>query len=122
MDVKAYVCKGIYGREVIFGGGFFTDRSPYREPGPSFGVSDRVNWYGVTTGVSKRIQLALPKSSAPDGVVLVMTGSLRAAVGVGEARTFDLDLNAGDTAPTSRSLSSVAFWEIMPYVGTAVVF
>lgn len=107
---------------VILGGGFFTDRSPFREVGPTFGVTDRVNWYGLTSGVSKRIQLALPNSSAPDGVVLVMTGSLRAAVGVGEARTFDVDLNAGDTAPTSRSVSSVAFWEVMPYIGSSVVF
>jgi len=107
---------------VIFGGGFFTDRAPFREPGPTFGVTDRVNWYGVTSGVSKRIQLALPKSSAADGVVLLMTASVRTALGFGEVSAFDLDLNASDTAPSPRSYSSVVFWELMPYIGTAVIF
>lgn len=106
----------------IVGGGLFTDRSVYREPGPSFGITDKIDWYGLTAGVSKRTPLALTQNPAPDAIVLVTTLSLRAAAGVGQVRALELDLNGTNARPSTNALSDILFWEVMPYLGSAVIF
>lgn len=102
----------------VLGGGAFTDRALLRDVPRQVGA-DRVDYYGVTLGFSKRTPLSLVKNPAPDALVLVTTFSLRAAVGFGEARATTVDLRS--TAERDDR-SSVVFLDLMPYFGSSVLF
>jgi hypothetical protein len=101
------------------GAGAFTDHSPLRELGPAVG-GYRVDYYGVALGVSKRTPLALLRDPSPEALVLVTTLSLRAAAGFGQARAVLLDLTDPDRVSDERA--RVTFWDLMPYLGSSVLF
>ena len=103
----------------IIGGGLFTDRARERRLS-EFISSDRVDYYGLTLGISKRTPLALVQDPAPEALVLVTTLSLRSSVGFGQARAVTLDLDQPDLPRDDRS--DVTFFEVMPYLGSSVVF
>lgn len=105
--------------EWLVGGGVFTDRSTLRSVPVLIG-GDRVDYYGVALGASKRTPLALVRDPSPDALVLVTTFSLRAAAGVGEARATTLELEA--TSGPRDDRSNVTFFDLMPYVGSSVAF
>ncbi len=105
----------------IVGGGVFTDRAVERKL-RDFVTSSRVDWYGLTAGVSKRTLLSLVKDPSPEALVLVTTLSLRAGVGFGQARAITIDLDAPPDAPPRDDRSDVVFFEVMPYLGSSVVF
>lgn len=107
------------GPEWIVGGGLFSDRATVARL-PAFVTSDKVDYYGLTLGVSKRTPLALVKDPKPEALVLVTTLSLRASVGFGEARAVTLDLE--NAAAPRDDRSDVTYYELMPYLGSAVVF
>jgi hypothetical protein len=104
----------------IIGGGVFSDRATSARLAPSV-TSDRVDYYGLTAGVSKRTPLALVKDPKPEALVLVTTLSLRTSVGFGEARAVTIDLDSGSSTPVDAR-SDVTFYEVMPYLGSAVIF
>jgi hypothetical protein len=103
----------------IVGGGLFSDRTNQAKLSP-FIASDRVDYYGLTAGVSKRTPLALVKDPNPEALVLVTTLSLRSSLGFGEARALTIDLDNPGIPRDDRS--DVTFVEIMPYLGSSVVF
>ena len=103
----------------IVGGGLFSDRATLRRLS-DFIASDRVDYYGLTAGVSKRTPLALVQDPSPEALVLVTTLSLRSSVGFGQARALTLDLDQPDLPRDDRS--DVTFFEVMPYLGSSVVF
>jgi hypothetical protein len=103
----------------ILGGGLFTDRSTFAKV-PQFLTSDRVDYYGLTLGVSKRTPLALVKDPKPEALVLVTTLSLRSSVGFGQARAVTIDLD--NVAGQRDDRSDVTFFEVMPYLGSTVDF
>lgn len=103
----------------IVGGGLFSDRTVASSLSP-FIASDRVDYYGLTAGVSKRTPLGLVKDPNPEALVLVTTLSLRSAVGFGEARALTINLDTPDAGNDARS--DVTFFEVMPYLGSSVVF
>lgn len=105
--------------EWILGGGLFSDRGTTARL-PDFITSDRVDYYGLTAGVSKRTPLALVKDPKPEALVLVTTFSLRSSIGFGEARAATIDLD-NLTAPRDDR-SDVTYFEIMPYLGSTVDF
>lgn len=103
----------------VVGGGVFSDRATERQLG-DFVTSTKVDWYGVTAGVSKRTPLALAKDpAAAEALVLVTTLSLRAGAGFGQARALTVDLSS-DAPRDDRE--DVLFFEVMPYLGSSVVF
>lgn len=102
----------------VVGGGLFTDRANQRILG-DFVTDSRVDWYGLTAGVSKRTPLALKENPEPEALVLVTTLSLRAGAGFGQSRASTIDLS--DDSPRDDR-SDVMFFEIMPYLGSSVVF
>ncbi len=103
----------------IVGGGLFSDRATLRRLS-DFIASDRVDYYGLTLGVSKRTPLALVQDPSPEALVLVTTLSLRSSVGFGQARALTLDLDAPEAPRDDRS--DVTFLEVMPYLGSSVIF
>jgi hypothetical protein len=103
----------------IIGGGVFSDRATLRNI-PDFVGADRVDYYGVTAGVSKRTPLGLTTDPSPEALLLVTTFSLRAAVGLGEARAETLDFDQPDLPRDDRS--DVTFVDLMPYIGSSVAF
>ncbi len=103
----------------LVGGGLFSDRATLRKLGDDL-ISDRVDYYGLTLGVTKRTPLALVRNPAPDALVLATTLSIRTSLGFGEARAATIDLNDTDAPDDSRS--DVLFFEVMPYLGSSVVF
>jgi hypothetical protein len=108
------------GPEWIVGAGVFSDRSGERRVSDFIG-SSRVDYYGIAFGFSKRTPLALVDDPSPEALVLVTTLSLRAAAGFGQARALTLDVD-DDSAATRDDRSNVVFYEIMPYLGSSVVF
>ena len=105
--------------EWILGGGVFTDRATLKAI-PEFVGSDRVDYYGLAAGVSKRTPLGLTTDPSPEALLLVTTFSLRAAVGIGQARAETLDFDNPDAARDDRS--DVTFVDLMPYIGSSVAF
>jgi hypothetical protein len=103
----------------ILGGGLFSDRSALRRLG-TFIASDRVDYYGVTLGVSKRTPLALVDDPSPEALVLVTTLSVRSSMGFGQARALTIDLDQPEAPRDDRS--DVTYYEVMPYLGSSVVF
>lgn len=103
----------------VVGAGLFSDRATLRRLS-DFIASDRVDHYGLTLGVSKRTPLALVQDPSPEALVLVTTLSLRSSVGFGQARALTLDLDQPDVPRDDRS--DVTFFEVMPYLGSSVVF
>jgi hypothetical protein len=101
---------------VSLGAGFFTDRATRSVLTPTIG-DDRVDYYGITIGGQLRTLLPLA-DRAGEPLVLTTTVSLRAAVGVGEARAYDLDLTRGLVARTS----DVTYYEFVPYLGSGITF
>ena len=97
----------------------FSDRSALRRLS-TFIASDRVDYYGLTAGVSKRTPLALVQDPSPEALVLVTTLSVRTALGFGEARALTIDLDLPEAPRDDRA--DVLFFEVMPYLGSAVVF
>ncbi len=102
----------------VVGGGVFSDRANQRVLG-DFVTDSRVDWYGLTAGVSKRTPLALKEHPDPEALVLVTTLSLRAGAGFGQSRASTIDLS--DDSPRDDR-SEVTFFEVMPYLGSSVVF
>lgn len=102
----------------VVGGGVFTDRAAERAVG-DFVTASRLDWYGLTAGFSKRTPLALARNPSPDALVLVTTLSLRCGAGFGQARANTVDFSS-EAARDDRS--DVVFFEVMPYLGSAVVF
>lgn len=102
----------------VLGGGIFTDRAVTRDLASDIG-SYRVDYYGLTLGVSKRTPLALLEKPSPDALVLVTTFSLRAAAGIGQSRAATIDL---DDSGARDERSNVTFWDVMPYLGSSVLF
>lgn len=70
-------------------------------------------------GVSKRTPLALLDDPRPEALVLVTTLSLRAAAGFGRVGVVAIDLDSDD--PRDHH-SDVTFFEVMPYLGSSIVF
>ncbi|WP_394842022.1 outer membrane protein transport protein [Pendulispora brunnea] len=97
------------------GAGLFSDRamSPL-----ALGLSaDRVDYYGLTVGGQMRTFIGMTGKTEKEPLVLTTTLAIRAAVGIGEARTYDID--ASGFAPRS---ADVVFYELVPYLGSAIVF
>lgn len=105
--------------EWIVGGGLFSDRTSARFLGDFVGA-DAVDYYGFTFGVSKRTPLALVKDPRPEALVLVTTLSLRASLGVGDARVVSINLD--DPNAAGDEMTKVLFIDAMPYLGSSVIF
>ncbi|MBX3231032.1 MAG: hypothetical protein KIT84_36845 [Labilithrix sp.] len=103
----------------IVGGGVFTDFATRARLGELV-VGDRVDYYGLTAGVSKRTPLSLRQDPSPEALVLVTTFSLRSSIGFGQARAATIDLDDPNAQRDDRS--DVTYFELMPYLGSAVVF
>ena len=101
-----------------FGFGLFTDRANQRNAGVLLG-DDRVDYYGATAGLQVRTPLSLTKNPSPDALVLSSTIAVRYAIGFGEGRAVDIDLTRED-AP--ERLANVVYHEIIPYIGSGVLF
>ncbi|WP_394831376.1 hypothetical protein LVJ94_33180 [Pendulispora rubella] len=97
------------------GAGLFSDRamSPL-----ALGLSaDRIDYYGITAGGQLRTFIGMSGKAENEPLVLTTTLAIRAAVGIGEARTYDIQ-SAG-FVPKS---TDVVFYEFVPYLGSAIVF
>ncbi|HVH42466.1 MAG TPA: hypothetical protein VM925_08980 [Labilithrix sp.] len=103
----------------VVGGGLFTDFARLRRLGKTVAL-DKVDYYGFTVGFSKRTPLALVRDPSPEALVLVTTLSLRAALGFGEARP--LSINFDEDGVQRDAVSRVAYIDVMPYLGSSVIF
>lgn len=100
------------------GVGVFTDRSTQRAVSSTL-FDDRVDFYGLAAGLQLRTPLSLTKNPAPDALVLSTTLAARYAIGFGDARAVDVDLANPDTPERT---ASVVYHEIIPYIGSGVLF
>ena len=64
--------------------------------------------------------LALRGKIGADSLVLSTTLALRYALGLGSARATDIDFV--DSGPTAPRVVAVAYHEIVPYIGSGVLF
>jgi hypothetical protein len=103
----------------VLGGGLFSDRATTRSPTSAVG-GERVDYYGLTFGVGKRTPLGLAEDPSPEALVLVTTLSLRAAIGFGESRAVVLDADL--PAAPAAVVDDVRFYELMPYLGSSIMF
>lgn len=101
-----------------FGFGLFTDRATQRNVGTLLG-DDKVDFYGAAAGLQLRTPLSLTKNPSPDALVLSTTLAARYAIGFGSARAVDIDLTRTDTP---ERVASVVYHEIIPYIGSGVLF
>jgi len=100
------------------GAGVFTDRATERNVGTSLG-EERVDYYGGTAGLEYRTPLSLSTNTSPDALVLSTTVALRYAIGLGDARAANIDLTSTNTP--DRTVS-VVYHEIVPYIGSGILF
>jgi hypothetical protein len=101
------------------GAGLFTDRSTRSSIPLNLG-GDRVDYYGLTGGVELLTPLSLRGKAAADALVLSTTLALRYAIGLGSARATDIDfVGSGNTPPR---VVAVTYHEIVPYIGSGVLF
>jgi hypothetical protein len=98
--------------------GLFTDRST-RTSVPTTLGGDKVDYYGATLGVELLTPLSIKDKPGPDALVLSTTLAVRYAVGLGSARAVDVDV-AGNSPPPR--LVRVVYHEIVPYIGSGVLF
>lgn len=109
------------------GAGLFTDRS--WEPRPKEAWVDRVNYYGVATGVYFETPLkvvAVPAeegedAGTKDSLVFTSVFGLRYAVGFGETLRAVADPTGVHTDP-SRTMIDLTFHEISLHIGTGLRF
>lgn len=101
------------------GAGIFSDRST-RDSVPTTLGGDRVDYYGFTGGAELLTPLALKGKVGADSLVLSTTLALRYAFGLGSARATDIDF-VGNAATPPRVVS-VVYHEIVPYIGSGVLF
>lgn len=102
---------------ISVGGGFFTDRATRQTLTAAIG-DDRVDYYGLTAGLQLRTLLQRAGRDAPEPLVLATTVALRAAMGFGQARAYDLDLSQGFVAREA----DVRYYEFVPYLGSSLTF
>jgi hypothetical protein len=102
------------------GAGLFTDRAIEASVGPTIADS-KVDYYGVAAGVTLRTPVALAKHPDTNPIVLSTTLSARYAIGFGDARAADVVIPAPMPALPPRTVS-VVYHEIVPYIGTGVLF
>jgi hypothetical protein len=109
--------RGRVSKEVVLGGGLFTDLSPATELGAFF-TDERVDWFGGTLGITLLTPLAL--ASRPDdeeGIVLSTTLAVRYALGTGQARAFLF----GDLEDETPAVD-VVYHEVVPFFGSSILF
>ncbi len=106
-------------KTVRFGAGVFTDRS--WEPRPTEAWRDRVNYYGVATGVLLETPLPLAGRPESDALVFTSTFALRYAVGIGETPRAVADPLGFRTDEPLHRLDLV-FHEISLHVGSGLRF
>jgi hypothetical protein len=100
------------------GAGIFTDRATQQSTGGSLG-DEKVDYYGVAAGLTLRNPVSLAKHPGTDPLVLSTTVAVRYAIGFGDARAADIDF--ANNNPPPRTVS-VIYHEIVPYIGTGVLF
>jgi hypothetical protein len=103
---------------LALGVGLFSDRATARDVGTSIGDS-KVDYYGATFGLTFLTPVALVKNPQPDALILSSTLALRYAIGFGDARAIDLDI---DSLNVVQRTVSVVYHEIVPYLGTGLFF
>jgi len=101
--------------DMSLGAGFFTDRAT--TPLALGLPADRIDYYGVTLGGQLRTAILMAQKAQDKPLVLTTTVALRAAVGFGQARTYDID----ETGFVPRS-TDVTFYELTPYLGSSIAF
>jgi hypothetical protein len=101
------------------GAGVFSDRATHSSVPRTLG-GDRVDYYGFTGGVELLTPLALHEKDGRTSLVLSTTLALRYALGLGHAR--GVDINFADNNPLPPRLVSVVYHEIVPYIGSGVLF
>lgn len=106
---------GKVSERVSVGAGVFSDRATNRLLGSGI-ADDRIDWYGLSGGLQLRTLLPLADRNTGEPLVLATTIALRAAVGIGEARTYELD---GGLIPRT---ADVRFYEFVPYLGSGLTF
>jgi len=102
---------------VALGAGVFTDLANHALS--EVFTAERVDYFGATLGLQLRTPVALVRDPRPDALVLVTTLSVRYALGIGEVRGVNLDADTG--AETPRTVS-VVYQEIVPYLGSSLLF
>lgn len=100
------------------GAGLFTDRATQQSIGTGIGDS-KVDYYGVAAGLTLRTPVPLAKHPDTDPLVLSTTLAMRYAIGFGDARAADIDLGNNNLPPRTVS---VVYHDIVPYIGTGVLF
>lgn len=104
-------------QRLALGLGLFTDLAS--QPLASAFAAERIDWFGGTLGLSLRTPLALVKNPRPDALVLVTTVSVRYAAGVGQFQGLVVDAS---TSATSTRAINVLYQEVVPYLGSALLF
>jgi hypothetical protein len=108
-----------YNENMALGAGLFTDRSNLPNVQDEFG--EKVNYYGITGGVtfSKPLDTKKRPKHAGPGPIVTSTFALRYAIGLGQAIT-----ETNDAANNTFTLgtTSVTFHEIVPYIGAGMLF
>jgi hypothetical protein len=102
------------------GFGLFTDRAIEPRLGDEF-TDERVDTYGVTTGLELRTPLSLTEHAEPDALVLSTTLAIKYAVGIGSVRAADIDLVDSSAVIPPRAVD-VIYHTILPYIGSGILF
>jgi hypothetical protein len=100
------------------GAGFFTDRSPYKDPRELY--NHKVDYYGFTLGIDYRSSFSVKGKRGPRKLTFSTVLGFRYAVGVGQVGGVYYDFaGTGDfnTVPTD-----VTFHEVAVHIGSGLYF
>lgn len=101
------------------GVGIFSDRAPEPRLGSNF-TDERVDHYGIATGLELRTPLSLTENPAADALVLSTTVAVKYAIGFGSVRAEEIDVVS--TGPVPVREVDVVYHTIVPYIGSGILF
>lgn len=101
------------------GVGLFSDRSPEPRLGDTF-TDERIDHYGIATGIELRTPLSLTDKPEADALVLSTTIALKYALGFGSVRAEEVDLTSTAAIPPREV--DVVYHTIVPYIGSGILF
>ena len=104
---------------VRVGTNLFTDRS--FEPPPTAAWAERVNYYGLATGLYLETPLSLANNDRASSLVFTSTFALRYAIGFGETLRAVADPAGVRTDPTHTRID-LTFHEISLHIGSGLRF